>query len=251
MMQELRTLWRVMRAVMDTLATLGVIAVSVVLVRYAFVSGVVPSAQSRIQTRSLQQESLPTTTVSLDGMAITGAHDAHAVVIEFSDFQCPFCGRFARDTLPEFKRKFVDTGQVELAFSPFPLTSIHPLAMRAAELAYCSGQQGMFWKIHDDLFAGPESITATLLDSIERDVALDRTRLSNCLEGSSPAAVASMMSRAKALGVTSTPTFFIGIKEKGGVRVKQRITGAVPIDRFAVALGPLVEAAQARAQGNG
>jgi protein-disulfide isomerase len=109
----------------------------------------------------------------------------------------------------------------------------------------------MFWKIHDDLFAGPESITATLLDSIERDVALDRTRLSNCLEGSSPAAVASMMSRAKALGVTSTPTFFIGIKEKGGVRVKQRITGAVPIDRCAVALGPLVEAAQARAQGNG
>lgn len=81
-----------------------------------------------------------------------GKKDAPVIMIEFSDFQCPFCGRFWKDTLPQIKKDYVDTGKVLFVYKDFPLRQIHPLAQKAAEAANCAAEQGKFWEYHDALF---------------------------------------------------------------------------------------------------
>ena len=82
-----------------------------------------------------------------------GKKDAPIIMLEFSDFQCPFCGKFWKDTLPQIKKDYVDIGKVLFVYKDFPLRSIHPLAQKAAETALCAGEQGKYWEYHDTLFA--------------------------------------------------------------------------------------------------
>jgi protein-disulfide isomerase len=70
----------------------------------------------------------------------------------FSDFECPFCGRFAKDTLPTIRTEYVDNGQFQLAFRHLPLTTLHPRALPAAVAAECAAAEGVFWVYHDLLF---------------------------------------------------------------------------------------------------
>lgn len=81
-----------------------------------------------------------------------GEEDAPIVMLEFSDFQCPFCGRFWSDTLPLIKKNYVETGKVLFVYKDFPLTQIHAQAQKAAEAALCAREQGKFWEYHDVLF---------------------------------------------------------------------------------------------------
>ena len=82
-----------------------------------------------------------------------GKKDAPIVMLEFSDFQCPFCGKFWRETLPQIKKDYVETGKVLFVYKDFPLRQIHPHAQQAAEAALCANEQGKFWEYHDTLFS--------------------------------------------------------------------------------------------------
>jgi protein-disulfide isomerase len=81
-----------------------------------------------------------------------GAPDARVTVVEFSDYQCPFCGRHARETLPKIDETYIKTGKVKYVFRDFPLERIHPNAVKAAEAARCAGESGKYWEMHNRLF---------------------------------------------------------------------------------------------------
>lgn len=90
--------------------------------------------------------------VNIDGAYSKGSNDAKVTIVEFSDFQCPYCARFYSETLGQIIKDYVDTGKVRFVYKHFPLISIHPLAQKAGEAAACAGEQGKFWEMHDLMF---------------------------------------------------------------------------------------------------
>lgn len=143
---------------------------------------------------------------------------------------------FAQSALADVRSRYVKTGQVQIAFRHFPLTQIHPKAMAAAEAAECAGQQGLFWPMHDAIFADQARLDPTDLLQKSRLLGLDERRLSRCLEAGHPKVKADIAA-ARALDVTGTPTVFIGGRRAdGNVDVRRRVTGAVPTAQLAAML---------------
>src|SRR5690606_19329787 len=93
------------------------------------------------------------TAIELDGAPERGSAAAPLVLVEFSDYQCPFCRRHAQQVLPELLKHYVDAGRVRYVMKQFPLVSLHPQAELAARAALCAGDQGDYWEMHDALFS--------------------------------------------------------------------------------------------------
>jgi protein-disulfide isomerase len=168
----------------------------------------------------------PAEPVSLDGMHLRGSARAAVALIVFSDFQCPFCRSFARNVLPEIARRYVPGGRVMIAFSDFPLVSIHPAALRRAVIAECAGRQGRFWEVHDALFARQtEPFVET--NAVQ---GLDASALGQCVASTGEPAVRARLAKAEALGVRSTPTIFVGKMDARGVKVTDVILGVQSTD---------------------
>ena len=112
-----------------------------------------PAAAAAGRRGSPPPPPLPRTPVSLTGSQSRGSQAARIGILEFSDFQCPFCATFATTEMPDIVRDYVDSGKVLLSFHHLPLTALHPRAEAAAVAAECAGAQGKFWEMHDKLFA--------------------------------------------------------------------------------------------------
>ena len=144
-----------------------------------------------------------------------GAPGAPVTVYEMADFQCPACRLFAVTVLPTLEREFIQTGKVRWVFINLPLTSIHPNAMAAAELAVCAARQGRFWETHDALYQRQAEWAKVgqpraLLVSLAQRAGVDRTKLLACLdEGSARGEVELDAQRAQRAGAQSTPSFYI------------------------------------------
>ena len=158
-----------------------------------------------------------------------GAASAPVLVIELSDFQCPYCRRHALETFPILEREFIATGKVRWLFINFPLTSLHPNAVPAAELALCAARLDKFWPVHDLLFKyqdkwGPLKNPAPFLVTLADSVGLKRDDILPCLDqGETRALVAADAEAGSRAGVASTPSFYI----EGGL-----LKGAVPAEIF-------------------
>ncbi len=138
---------------------------------------------------------------------VRGPADAPVEIVEFSDFQCPFCGR-ARPTIDQIRKTFGD--KVKIVFRDFPLTSIHPQAYQAAEAGECARQQGKFWEFHDALFANQRALSEDDLKRHAAELGLDTAKFAACLDGGQAKAhVDADVKEGEALGVSSTPSFFI------------------------------------------
>jgi protein-disulfide isomerase len=171
--------------------------------------------------------------VSLTNAATRGQASARVVLIEFSDFQCPFCGRYVRETYAELQREFVDTGKVRYAFRSFPLESIHPLAFKAAEAGECAREQGKFWEMHDRLFADQQALAPSDLLKHGQALGMDDAKFQTCFEGTVTARIKADQAEAVRLGLTGTPTFLVGEAQPDGtVKVLQKIVGAQPYATF-------------------
>jgi protein-disulfide isomerase len=179
---------------------------------------------------------LPSEPMSIERAAIRGSEDAQAVMIVYSDFQCPFCARFTREALPEVERRYIARGRVALAFRHFPLP-IHPHAVQAAAIAECAGRQGRFWEMHDRLFA-ERSLDADTLKAIPRSVQLDQQSLDNCLfDRTIGDNIQASVAEGRDLGIRGTPAFFIGTRlPDGRVKVTRTVSGARPAEEFIRAL---------------
>ena len=151
-----------------------------------------------------------------------GAPSAPVTLIEFSDFQCPFCQRVA-PTLKQVQKTYGD--KVRVVWKDFPLTQIHPQAFKAGEAAHCAGDQGKFWEYHDRLFANQEALQPDDLKRHAADLGLDQTAFAACLDTSKYGErVRNGVAEGSRLGVNSTPTIYIN----GRV-----LSGAQPYEAFA------------------
>jgi protein-disulfide isomerase len=221
-----------LRNVLDVLSTLALVAACVTFIWvYWFKGGVKTIA-------------VPKEAQTLDGASIRGDKRAKVAIIEYSDFQCPFCGAFARGTLRNIEKKYVDEGRVLLAFRHNPLDSIHPLAIKAAEAAECAGQQGKFWEMHDSLFGSQSTLDEDSLRQRATTLHLNTSRFNECLSGEAAEKVQREQMSAAALGLSGTPTFLIGrVQSNGLVRVTRVIAGASSIQEFTRTLDDLLNSA--------
>lgn len=166
-----------------------------------------------------------------------GRADAKLTIVEFSDFECPFCGRFTRDTFPQLKAEYIDTGKVKYAFRNFPLARMHPRAMKAAEAGECAHLQGKFWPLHDRLFANQQALAESDLVAHAQALGVDMARFKPCLAGETVAKIRQDLDEGARGGITGTPGFFIGTTgPDGNLKVLHRIVGAQPYANFKAAL---------------
>lgn len=188
---------------------------------------------------------IPSEPISLDGAQLKGDKSASVVLIEFSDFQCPYCGRFARETLPTIERNYVKSGKVLFAFREFPLETLHKYALSAAIGAECAAEQGAFWKFHDSNFADQTHLDADTLRARVAADGLDAARYDICLKASAAERVKADERAGAALAVTGTPTFLIGrLQADGKVKVLKRESGALPAEQLGAALDEALETAK-------
>ena len=173
-------------------------------------------------------------TVGTDDDPVLGNPDAPVTMIEFSDFQCPYCRSFWRDTLPQIKSQYIDTGKVKLVYRDFPL-SIHAQAMLGAEAANCANAQGKYWQMHDEIFKqqdkqGAGTITFTQQDTEKwaANIGLNVAQFRSCVSANTYAdEINHDTNDGDSISVSGTPTFVInGLK----------IVGAQPFSVFKAAI---------------
>ena len=183
-------------------------------------------------------ETLPSAPIDVAREPFKGAPNARVAIVEFSDYQCPFCARFERDTYPQLIKDYVDTGKVKYVWRDLPLESIHPNAFRAAEAAHCAGEQGRFWEMHDVLFTNSTNLGADALPKHAETANLNTASFQQCLaSGRHAAAIRQDMTDAGTLGVTATPSFLIGVVQPNGtVKVTKKLVGAQPYSEFKAAI---------------
>lgn len=189
-----------------------------------------------------QAEPTPAGPVEIDteGAFSVGDDDAPVVIVEFTDYQCPYCSRHFLQTYPQIKAEYVDTGKVRYVFMDFPLSSIHPQAQVAAEAARCAGDQGAYLTMHDMLFARQQEWSgrndvAELFSGYVGELGLDTAAFDECLQsGRQESAVLDDLERGAALGINGTPAFFIN---------GHFLSGAQPYEVFQQAIESLLAAA--------
>jgi protein-disulfide isomerase len=159
----------------------------------------------------------------LDDDSVKGDPDAPVTIVEWSDYECPFCARFFDQTLGQIDEKYIKTGKVKLVYRDFPL-SFHPQAQKAAEAAECAGEQGKYFEMHDELFKSGVQGGVPSFKGYAKTIGLDSTEFDTCLDsGSMAAEVQKDFQDGQRAGVQGTPGFIIN-----GVLV----SGAQPFSAF-------------------
>jgi len=181
--------------------------------------------------------------VAVAGSPFKGEPTATVTVVEFSDYQCPFCRRYARDTFPRIEAEYVRTGKVRYVFRDFPIGSLHPRAFKAHEAGHCAGEQGKYWEMHDRLFLDQRAAGVTDLRLHADALALHRPRFEECLDaGRHAARIRQHLEDGKRATVRGTPTFFIGLTVPGEptITAARVIRGAQPYSAFEEAIEALL-----------
>lgn len=174
-----------------------------------------------------------------------GSKTARLVLIEFTDYECPFCARYFRDTLPQLEKEYIQTGKLRYVLREFPLESIHPQAFKAAEAALCAGEQGKYWEMHDRLFSNQQALAPGDLVAHAQAVGLDPAVFQQCLDsGRTAAKVRKDFAEGREAGIGGTPTFFLGTIDDTGssMKVIAVITGARPFSSFKAAIDSALSA---------
>jgi len=190
-----------------------------------------------LQSRPAAADALPRDPIAIAREPFKGNGSAKVALIEFSDYQCPFCSRYSRDTLPQIAGDYIDTGKIKYVFRDLPL-SFHKLAFKAAEAAHCAGAQDKFWEMHDVLFQNPSALAPEQLAAHAKTVGVDDAQFQQCLTtGKFAADINKDIADAGAAGITGTPAFLVGvIQPDGRVKVVKKLSGAKPFAEFKAAL---------------
>ncbi len=198
-------------------------------------------AMAKLELKLLQNQ-LPTkqaaepVKISTDNDPIIGNPNAPITIVEFSDFQCPFCARFHTQTLPSLLGEYIEQGKVKLVFRDFPIQSIHPNALSASVAAECANDQDKFREMHDALFENQndwnklKTVDALSLFSQYASVMkLDQESFDSCLNsGKHIPEIQNDLNDGRDYGVSGTPGFFVGNDQIGFVELK----GAQPFESF-------------------
>lgn len=203
--------------------------------------GELEEAITKLELKLLQNQ-LPTERpklpmkISADNDPVIGNPNAPITIIEFSDFQCPFCARFHVQTLPLILEEYIEQGKVKLVFRDFPIQSIHPNALPASVASECANEQGKFKEMYDMLFENQnewnkqETVDAlSLFSQYATEIQLEQETFDSCLtNGNYIEEIRKDLDDGQNYGVSGTPGFFIGNDQIGYVELK----GAQPFESF-------------------
>ncbi|MGH7389545.1 MAG: DsbA family protein [Candidatus Rokuibacteriota bacterium] len=199
----------------------------------------------------LQQRASPpavearTVVLGVGDVPFKGAADARVTLVEFTDYQCPFCARHLRSTLPQLQDAYIKTGKLKYVVRDFPLESIHPAAVKAAEAGHCAAEGGKYWEMHDRLFANPRALDADDLVGHAEAVGLNPQTFRQCLDSAKYGPrVRESVAEGERAGVRGTPSFFLGLTDPKGktITAVTIIRGAQPFARFEEAIEKLLAA---------
>ena len=172
--------------------------------------------------------------VDLGNRPAKGSTAARLTLIEFSDYQCPYCARHTRDTDPQLQKEYVQTGKLRYVFFDMPLESLHKQAFKAAEASRCAGEQGKYWEMHERLFANQQALEPWAAHA--KALGLDATRFDACMStGKFAGAIRTDITAAQKLGINSTPSFLLATTDPNEpTRVKglSLVRGAQPFGSF-------------------
>ena len=226
------------KALLDGTASVCMIVASAAIVWNAVRPG---SRAPEIRVRPNAVENVEAKRWRINASATLGSRPSRARValVEFSDFECPFCRRHSRNTLPMLKKQFVDSGKVAYLFKNHPLGAGHSRARAMAIDAICAGEQGRFWDAHDLLFGGRADVAGAPAD-MAASLGMDAAKYGACLE-SAPDRLQSEITESRLLGVMGTPTFLLGeLADDNTISVRRRIDGAQSFEVFRAAIEELL-----------
>jgi protein-disulfide isomerase len=176
------------------------------------------------------------------GKPFLGDGNAKLALIEFTDFQCPFCFRHLTQTFPQIDRDYIQTGKLRYIVRDFPLAN-HPQAFKAAEASHCAADQGKYWQMHQKLFSNQKALSLSAMVQFAGSLDMRTPAFEQCLrQGKYEMRVRQDFVEGLAAGVRGTPAFFLGVVDSAGrtVRSQSMITGAQPYSRFKAALDRLL-----------
>ena len=191
-----------------------------------FVQNIIPLTGEVIEDNSITTPN-PTVNIDMETLidddAIKGKENAPVTMVEFSDYECPFCGRHFEQTYSQIIKEYVDTGKVKLVYRDFPL-DFHPNAQKAAEAAECAGEQNKYWEMHDKLFENQQALGINNLKQYAKEIGLNTDKFNNCLDsGEMTSEVSKDIQDGQAVGISGTPGFIIN---------GQLVSGAQPFSAF-------------------
>ena len=187
--------------------------------------------------------------VSVDDDPVLGDKNAPITLIEFSDYECPFCKRHFDQTLPQLKKDYIDTGKVKLVYRDFPLSFHDPMATTEAIAANCAREQGgdpTYFKFHDEMFKRTTSngngLSKDKIYTIATDLGLNTDNLKSCVEAEKyKDEVTKDIADGSASGVSGTPGFFIGKSSPDGKITGSPLVGAQPYAAFKTIIDQLLK----------
>ena len=205
------------------------------------------------QAVAQQQEQAPVPSgpvkVSIDDDPILGDKNAKVTIIEFSDYECPFCKRHFDQTLPQLVKEYIDTGLVKIVFRDLPLSFHDPMATTEAIAANCARAQGddtTYFKYHHEIFKRTKSngngLALTDLYKISDDLKLNTAKLKICMDDSKQKEeVQKDLTDASSVGANGTPAFFIGKSTEDGIIEAPLTSGAQPFSVFKTIIDELLK----------
>jgi protein-disulfide isomerase len=183
--------------------------------------------------------------LTIDPALIKGNKAAAVVMIEFVDYQCPLCRKFAAETMGRIQADYVTSGKVAVVAKNMPLEDIHPLAFGAARAAECAKGQGKFWEMDERLLLASSALAPADLKVHAGALGLDLDRFNACLEDEkTTSAIRRDKTEAARFGITGTPYFLIGVRKPDSTEVKavRMVKGAFPYEVFKGALDTVLYA---------
>ena len=182
---------------------------------------------------AMQQNNIKDVVFEIGGNPVLGSDKAKLIMVEFTDYECPFCSRYVNDTFPQILKEYVDKDILRYAVVDQPLP-IHPKAEKAAQAAHCASDQGKFWEIHELMMSKQDSLGD--LSSYANMLEMNISGFEDCLAtGKYREAVNSNMELARKLGINGVPGFVIGVVDSqnpGSVKGISSVRGALPFPNF-------------------
>jgi len=154
--------------------------------------------------------------VDVGGLPYQGKADAPVTMLEFSDYQCPYCASFARKVMPTLKKEYIDTGKLKYVLREFPAEKIHANAMNASMAALCAGDQDKYWEMHTLMFENQGQLGVEYLKKFGETIGLDKDSFNECLDSKKYLDQISegFASSRKKFGISVTPTLILGLTDQ-------------------------------------
>ncbi|MGP0593274.1 DsbA family protein [Nitrospira sp. T9] len=169
-----------------------------------------------------------------------GSQQAKVAIVEFTDYQCPYCAKYHSDTFENLKKEYIDTGKVQYVLRDFPL-DFHVYAKGAAIAANCAGEQDAYWHMNHQLFSNQSELGDGLYQKLAQSLGLNMDQFESCVNSHEQVQkVDADVVYGQEIGVNGTPTFFIGRVENGELTDPKEVSGTQPLSAFSKIIEPLL-----------